>query len=224
MLAPTVGGTDRASFGVALGRVLDPWRHTPCYETTAPLGQGDHLSAKYIPGILATISPQAAGLRSGAQSGQPKVRQPDHSHRQLAVPGMHGGEVYGDEANAPTFGARTQSPAWLVSVVAEPCRGATLLRAAEASLAYAAAATSAAATMVILVIVFSTWWQKPGKLGSWKQVQWPAWNISSRRHQRIASDIAKSNSRRREVSHSSVFGKYRVPNPSLVIRSAHAQR
>jgi hypothetical protein len=83
---------------------------------------------------------------------------------------MHGGEVYGAEANAPTSGARTQLPAWLVIVVAELCRGATL-RAAAASLVYAAAATSAAATMVILVIVFSTGWQKPSKLGSWNQVR-----------------------------------------------------
>jgi hypothetical protein len=76
---------------------------------TAPLGQGDHLSAKYIPEILATIrcGPPGSG-RERNRAGQ--VRQPDHSHRQLAVPGMHGGEVYGAEANAPTSGARTQLP------------------------------------------------------------------------------------------------------------------
>jgi hypothetical protein len=77
--------------------------------------------------------------------------------RQLTVPGMQGGEVYGAEANAPTSGARTQLPSGLINVVAEVCRGAILLRAAEASLVYAAAATSAAATKIILVIVLSTW-------------------------------------------------------------------
>jgi hypothetical protein len=62
-------------------------------------------------------------------------------------------------------------------------------------------------------------------------------------HQRIASDIAESIRRHSapirsamahssgfaatgwsRSSHYSVFGKYQDPNPSLVIRSAHAQR
>lgn len=42
--------------------------------------------------------------------GPAKINRPDHSHRQSAVPGMQGGEVYGAEANAPTSGARTQLP------------------------------------------------------------------------------------------------------------------
>jgi hypothetical protein len=41
-----------------------------------------------------------------ASSASPTIRK-----RQLVVPGMHGGEVYGAEANAPTSGARTQLPA-----------------------------------------------------------------------------------------------------------------
>jgi hypothetical protein len=76
---------------------------------TALLGQGDHLSAKYIPEIRATIRYRPPGTgRERSRAGQ--VRQPDHSHRQLAVPGMQGGELYGAEANAPTAGARTQLP------------------------------------------------------------------------------------------------------------------
>jgi hypothetical protein len=70
---------------------------------------------------------------------------------------MQGGDVYGAEAYAPTFGARTHPPSGFAIVVAEACRGAIVLRAAEASLAYAAAATSAAAMKVTLVIGFSTW-------------------------------------------------------------------
>ena len=67
---------------------------------------------------------------------------------------MQGGEEYGAEANAPTFGARAQLAAVLAVVVAWVCRDATLLRAAEASVEYAAAATRAAATKVNLVIGF----------------------------------------------------------------------
>jgi hypothetical protein len=74
----------------------------------------------------------------------------------VAVLGRHGGTVYGSEANAPTFGARTQS-----LVVA--CRAAESLRAAMAWVANTVAAISAADTKVILVICFSIWWQKPRK-------------------------------------------------------------
>jgi hypothetical protein len=56
-------------------------------------------------------------------------------------------------ANAPTFGARTQLASVLV-VAAWLCCDAPLLRAAEASVVYAAAATRAAATKVSLVIGF----------------------------------------------------------------------
>jgi hypothetical protein len=72
------------------------------------------------------------------------------------VLGRHGGTVYGSEANAPTFGARTQS-----LVVA--CCAATSVRAAMAWVANTVAAISAAVTKVILVICFSIWWQKPRK-------------------------------------------------------------
>jgi hypothetical protein len=64
----------------------------------------------------------------------------------VAVLGRHGGTVYGSEANAPTFGARTQS-----LVVA--CRAAESLRAAMAWVANRVAAISAADTKVILVIL-----------------------------------------------------------------------
>ena len=74
----------------------------------------------------------------------------------VAVLGRHGGTVYGSEANAPTFGARTQS-----LVVA--CRAAKSLRAAMAWVANTVAAISAADTKVILVICFSIWWRKPRK-------------------------------------------------------------
>ena len=74
----------------------------------------------------------------------------------MAVLGRHGGTVYGSEANAPMFGARTQS-----LVVA--CRAATSLRAATAWVANTIAAISAADMKVILVICFSIWWQKPRK-------------------------------------------------------------
>jgi hypothetical protein len=66
---------------------------------------------------------------------------------------MHGGEVYGAEANAPTFGARTHAPAEAAVAALSVCRDATLLRAAEASEAYADAAIRAA-TMVNLGIGF----------------------------------------------------------------------
>src|SRR5258706_14874640 len=75
------------------------------------------------------------------------------------VLGRHGGTVYGSEANAPTFGARTQS-----LVVA--CRAATSVRAAMAWVANTVAAISAAVTKVIFVICFSIWWQKPRKRSS----------------------------------------------------------
>src|ERR1700752_391829 len=69
---------------------------------------------------------------------------------------MHGGTVYGSEANAPTFGARTQS-----LVVA--CRAAESLRAAMAWVANTVAAINAADTKVILVICLAIWWQEPRK-------------------------------------------------------------
>jgi hypothetical protein len=56
-------------------------------------------------------------------------------------------------AYAPTLGARTQSTA-ATAVADWSCRDATLLRAAEASVVYAAAATRAAATKVNLVMGF----------------------------------------------------------------------
>jgi hypothetical protein len=43
---------------------------------------------------------------------------------------------------------------------------------------------------VTLVIVFSTLWGEPSKFGSCDQVPWTSHIISSRRDQRIASDIA----------------------------------
>src|SRR5690349_5690807 len=69
---------------------------------------------------------------------------------------MHGGTVYGSEANAPTFGARTQS-------LAVACRAAESLRSAMAWVANKVAAISAADTKVILIICFSIWWQEPRK-------------------------------------------------------------
>jgi len=90
---------------------------------------------------------------SVATLGLAKIRQPDRSHRQLYFPGMHGGEVYGAEANAPTFGARTHAPTEAVVALVSVCRDATLLRAAEAAEAYALAAIRAA-TMVNLGIGF----------------------------------------------------------------------
>ena len=64
----------------------------------------------------ARFRPDARATAGDAQTrtsmiGPAKVRRPDHSQRQLAVPGMHGGDIYGAEANAPTSGARTQLPA-----------------------------------------------------------------------------------------------------------------
>ena len=66
----------------------------------------------------------------------------------VALLGRHGGTAYGFEANAPTFGARTQS-----LVVA--CRAAESLRAAMAWVANRVAAINAADIKVILVICFS---------------------------------------------------------------------
>jgi hypothetical protein len=71
----------------------------------------------------------------------------------LDLPGIHGGAVYGAEANAPTFGARTHAPAEAAVAAVSVRRDATLLRAAEASEAYADAAIRAA-TMVNLGIGF----------------------------------------------------------------------
>jgi hypothetical protein len=51
MLPPTVGGTVRASSRVVLGRAVDPWWHTPYYETS--LDYRDHLPSKYIPEVVA---------------------------------------------------------------------------------------------------------------------------------------------------------------------------
>ncbi len=92
----------------------------------------------------------------------------------VAVLGRHGGTVYGSEANAPTFGARTQS-----LVVA--CRAAESLRAAMAWVANRVAAISAADTKVILVICLSIWWQKPSKRSTSCYEERPAFgDISSR--------------------------------------------
>ena len=72
------------------------------------------------------------------------------------VLGRHGGTVYGSEANAPTFGARTQSVTLVWGLVLA-CRAATSLRAATVWVVNTAAAISAADTKVTLVIVFSIW-------------------------------------------------------------------
>jgi hypothetical protein len=68
----------------------------------------------------------------------------------------------------------------LVRAAAELCRGATLLRAAEASLVYAAAATSAAATKVIFVIVFLHMVTEAKQARLLEPVRRSACNISSR--------------------------------------------
>jgi hypothetical protein len=104
----------------------------------------------------------------------------------VAVLGRHGGTVYGSEAYAPTFGARTQS-----LVVA--CRAAESLRAAMAWVANRVAAISAADTKVILVICLSIWWQKSGKRSTSCYEERPALgNISSRPFNEARASVVTS--------------------------------
>src|ERR1700751_1537447 len=99
---------------------------------------------------------------------------------------MHGGRASGSEANAPTFGARTQS-----LVVA--CRTATSLRAAMAWVVNTVAATSAAGTRAILVICFSIWWQKQGKRSAPCWEERPAFgDISSRAFNEARASVVAS--------------------------------